>query len=248
MLSPMQNLLKIGFACLLFSACLNETELRANRIETAKKAMDASLAPENQVPVVIVPSDKSEQASPTPSPPSPSLLPMNSSASALPVPSPTALVKTSPTPLATKIPSPVPSAIMPSPTPSPTSSPSISPTATPLGFDLSQSNLILTNAFKNKQSGIQVQGAGSVIKVLADDNDGSRHQRFILKTASGQTLLFAHNIDLAERIPNLKLGDAIEFFGEYEWNDQGGVIHWTHKDPSQQHLAGWLKYNNKLYQ
>ncbi|ELF1354412.1 DUF3465 domain-containing protein, partial [Vibrio cholerae] len=56
---------------------------------------------------------------------------------------------------------------------------------------------VLQQAYQSQQSDIQVQGFGQVAKVLPDDNDGSRHQKFILKLNSGQTLLVAHNIDLA---------------------------------------------------
>ncbi|ENJ5925913.1 DUF3465 domain-containing protein, partial [Vibrio cholerae] len=77
---------------------------------------------------------------------------------------------------------------------------------------------VLQQAYQSQQSDLQVQGFGQVAKVLPDDNDGSRHQKFILKLNSGQTLLVAHNIDLAPRIPNLKVGDSVEFYGEYEWN------------------------------
>jgi hypothetical protein len=84
--------------------------------------------------------------------------------------------------------------------------------------------------------------------MLADDNDGSRHQRFILEVAGGRTLLIAHNIDLAPRIAGLRAGDTVEFYGEYEWNDKGGVIHWTHHDPNGRHVDGWLKHRGRTYQ
>lgn len=89
---------------------------------------------------------------------------------------------------------------------------------------------------------------GRVKAVLADDNDGSRHQKFILELSNGLTVLVAHNIDLAPRIENLKKDDVVEFYGEYEYNPKGGVIHWTHHDPQQRHIAGWLKYQGKTYQ
>jgi len=87
-----------------------------------------------------------------------------------------------------------------------------------------------------------------VTKVLGDDLHGSRHQRFILKLDDGRTLLIAHNIDLAPRINGLKLGDIVDFHGEYKWNSKGGVIHWTHHDPSHRHVAGWLKHDGRTYQ
>ncbi|KQA97585.1 DUF3465 domain-containing protein [Vibrio metoecus] len=107
---------------------------------------------------------------------------------------------------------------------------------------------VLQQAYQSQQSDIQVQGFGQLVKVLPDDNDGSRHQKFILKLNSGQTLLVAHNIDLAPRIPNLKVGDSVEFYGEYEWNKKGGVLHWTHKDPQNRHAHGWLKHNGQVYE
>lgn len=96
--------------------------------------------------------------------------------------------------------------------------------------------------------GQQVQGSGRVTRILSDDNDGSRHQRFILQLSSGQTLLIAHNIDLAPRVSSLKAGDTVQFYGVYEPNSQGGVIHWTHHDPQGRHVAGWLEHNGRRYQ
>lgn len=107
---------------------------------------------------------------------------------------------------------------------------------------------ILGAAYSQRQSDVQVQGGGSILKLLADDNKGSRHQRFLVKLNSGQTLLIAHNIDLAPKIMSLKVGDFIEFYGEYEWNAKGGVIHWTHLDPNNRHIHGWLKHHGATYQ
>jgi hypothetical protein len=80
----------------------------------------------------------------------------------------------------------------------------------------------LAEAFENRTSGLAVGGARRVQRVLADDLHGSRHQRFILELASGQTLEIAHNIDLAPRIGDLRAGDAVAFRGRYEWNARGG--------------------------
>ncbi|WP_300381054.1 DUF3465 domain-containing protein [uncultured Alcanivorax sp.] len=107
---------------------------------------------------------------------------------------------------------------------------------------------LIQAAYENRQSDVQVEGAGRVVNVLPDDNKGSRHQKFILELASGQTLLIAHNIDLAPRIPDLHEGDRVSFYGEYEWNERGGVVHWTHHDPQGRHVDGWLKHQGKRYQ
>ena len=108
--------------------------------------------------------------------------------------------------------------------------------------------LILKDAFQRRISNIQIQGEGIVSKVLPDDTEGDRHQKFIVTLNSGQSILIAHNISLAKRIDSLKEGDSVAFNGEYEWNAKGGVIHWTHRDPNGSHIAGWLKHDGQLYQ
>ena len=109
-------------------------------------------------------------------------------------------------------------------------------------------NNAIQNAFERQLSDLQVMGRGTVVKVLSDDLEGSRHQRFILKIPNGPSLLVAHNIDLAPRVDGLRKGDSVEFFGEYEWNAKGGVLHWTHDDPAGRHKDGWLKLNGRTYQ
>jgi len=85
-----------------------------------------------------------------------------------------------------------------------------------------------------------------VRRLLPDDADGSRHQRFVIQLSNKQTLLIAHNVDVAERIP-LSLGDRIYFRGVYEWNDLGGLVHWTHHDPLGVEDGGWVRYRRKVY-
>jgi len=115
-------------------------------------------------------------------------------------------------------------------------------------IDNSSRDRVIAEAFANHQSGVTVSDTGVVTRGLPDDNDGGRHQRFIIRLDSGQTLLIAHNIDIAPRVTRLQVGDTIEFSGQYEWNAQGGVVHWTHHDPSGQHPAGWLRRSGTTYQ
>ena len=102
--------------------------------------------------------------------------------------------------------------------------------------------------YKSRKSNIQVRGNGKVIRILPDDLKGSRHQRFIIRYSPSLTLLIAHNIDVAPKIQNIKIGDIVEFYGEYAWNSKGGVIHWTHRDSHKKHIDGYLKYKGRKYQ
>lgn len=113
---------------------------------------------------------------------------------------------------------------------------------------LTSSKDVVAQAYERHQSRVQVSGEGVVERILPDDNQGARHQRMILRTPSGISLLIAHNIDLAPRIEGVKIGDALEFSGEYEWNAKGGVVHWTHHDPQGRHVGGWLRRRGQIYQ
>jgi Protein of unknown function (DUF3465) len=120
--------------------------------------------------------------------------------------------------------------------------------ASPIAQEERNADATVAEAFARHKSKVQVSGEGKVIKLLADDDSGSRHQKFIISLSSGHTLLVAHNIDLAPRVSSLRVGDSIAFYGEYEWSDKGGVLHWTHRDPRGAHVAGWLKHNGQTYQ
>jgi hypothetical protein len=120
--------------------------------------------------------------------------------------------------------------------------------STTLAVNVASGDEVLAKALAGHESGFEVEGEGTVQRVLSDDLDGARHQRFIVELASGQTILVAHNIDVASRVPGLKAGDRVFFKGEYEWSDKGGTVHWTHRDLDGGHVAGWVKFKGKTYQ
>jgi Protein of unknown function (DUF3465) len=90
--------------------------------------------------------------------------------------------------------------------------------------------------------------SGVVVRTLADDRDGSPHQRFIIKTQDGISLLIAHNLDLGPRLVGLQAGDRLRVRGEYVWNERGGAMHWTHGDPHGDHEPGYIDWKGKRYQ
>ena len=106
---------------------------------------------------------------------------------------------------------------------------------------------VFKSYFENETSNTQVLASGIVKIILADDLDGDAHQKFILELQSGQTLLVAHNIDLAPRVADISVGAAIYVYGEYIWNSEGGLIHWTHKDPDGEHEDGWIVFDGVKY-
>jgi len=108
----------------------------------------------------------------------------------------------------------------------------------------------MTPVFGKHHTGSWIEASGIVMRLLLDDedddNDGERHQRLIVDLKNGQTLLIAHNIELAERVP-VGIGDRIRFRGVYEWNDLGGLVHWTHHDPLAIEDGGFISYRSRSY-
>ncbi len=105
----------------------------------------------------------------------------------------------------------------------------------------------LVEAQNQHAKNVNVTATARVLRLLPDDRQGSPHQRFLLRTSAGSTVLVAHNISLAQYIP-LKEGDYVTVSGEYIWNEKGGVLHYTHHATNSRHRGGYIEYNRQKYQ
>ena len=110
-------------------------------------------------------------------------------------------------------------------------------------------NTAVERAFAERRSTVEVTAQGVVTSVLADDSGPSGvHQRFIIRLAgSRQTVLVDNNVTIGQRAPVLP-GHDVLVHGEYVWNDQGGLIHFTHHDPAHTHEGGWIELSGVRYQ
>jgi len=104
-----------------------------------------------------------------------------------------------------------------------------------------------SSRFGRRDTGDWIESKGRVIRLLPDDRDEARHQRMIVDIGGGETLLVVHSLEVADRVP-VGLGDRIEFRGIYEWNDLGGLVHWTHRDPMGEDDGGFVLHRKRRYQ
>jgi hypothetical protein len=106
----------------------------------------------------------------------------------------------------------------------------------------------IVSDFHNHQSNVEVTADGTVVRLLPDRTSTTgTHEQFIVKLASGDiTIQVEHNISIAARVP-VALGDRVIVHGEYIWNAQGGLIHFTHHDPQGSHEGGYIQDNGKTY-
>jgi hypothetical protein len=94
---------------------------------------------------------------------------------------------------------------------------------------------------------VEVVFSATVSKLLNDDTKGLPHQRFLLRLQNGSTVLVAHDIKYAPRVP-LSPGDPVTVKGEYIWNERGGVVHWTHHSDTPRHEGGYIDSGTVRYE
>jgi hypothetical protein len=94
---------------------------------------------------------------------------------------------------------------------------------------------------------VEVTGKVRVYRLLREDDEGARHEKFLVLLSNGTTVMIAHSIDEAPPVP-VHPGDDVTIHGEYIWNQKGGVIHWTHHSDSPRHEGGWIEFQGQRYQ
>ncbi|HZU14928.1 MAG TPA: DUF3465 domain-containing protein [Chloroflexota bacterium] len=100
-------------------------------------------------------------------------------------------------------------------------------------------------AFAVHASGRWLTVHATVSRLLPDSDGRYRHQRFIVRCRSGQTLLIVNDISIGQRVPVAR-GDAVTVRGQYVWDAEGGLIHFTHHDPAGG-TGGWILRHGRVY-
>jgi hypothetical protein len=102
--------------------------------------------------------------------------------------------------------------------------------------------------FQNHQSSVEVTADGTIVRLLSDRTSSTgTHEQFIIKLSSQDlTVEVEHNISIAVRVP-AAMGDHVIVHGEYIWNPEGGLIHFTHHDPQGTHEGGFIIDGGKTY-
>lgn len=122
-----------------------------------------------------------------------------------------------------------------------------SPTSSPAASGTPDDSAVAAD-FANHRSQVEVTVDGVVVRTFPDrtSNTGT-HEQFIIKlTSEDLTVEIEHNISIGQRVP-VSDGDHLVVHGEYIWNAQGGLIHFTHHDPQGTHENGYIIDNGTTY-
>ena len=119
------------------------------------------------------------------------------------------------------------------------------------GSSGSDSNAAVYDAWVARRSGAEVTASGSVAKVLGTRSGPSgRHEGFLvhLRGAAGHglTVRVEDNVDITGPIP-LAPGDDVEVRGEYVYDEDGGLIHFTHHESHGSHPGGYVRVGDRVY-
>lgn len=79
-------------------------------------------------------------------------------------------------------------------------------------------------------------------------NTHAMHEAFTCRADDGTALEIVDNIKLAPPVP-VAPGDRIDVRGELvrDRKTDGPLVHWTHHDPAQRHVGGYIDFAGRRY-
>jgi hypothetical protein len=107
----------------------------------------------------------------------------------------------------------------------------------------------ICRAYTQQASRKEVIAQGTIVDVLGEsEGRGGEHEGYLLKLDGDCDLLLRveTNLSITGPIP-IRRREQVIVKGEYEYDAEGGVLHWTHHDPSARHVAGYVVIDNHTY-
>jgi hypothetical protein len=114
------------------------------------------------------------------------------------------------------------------------------------GYEVKSGFTALEDAHQYRQTGFMAEVDGTVARILMDDKDDRRNQKFTIRLTNGQMVLVVHDQEAAGRVP-VSVGDTVLVRGEYIWTETGGTLRHTQRDYSARRLHGWIDHRGERY-
>lgn len=116
-----------------------------------------------------------------------------------------------------------------------------------IGVDEAASDADILRAIRDQRRVNFLEGGSmTVTKVLPDDNNGLKHQKWVVRLTNGTTLQAVYNSDMCPRVP-IKVGDVIAMGGMFIWTNSGPMLHWLHHDPRGNRPDGYVYVKGNFY-
>lgn len=110
-------------------------------------------------------------------------------------------------------------------------------------------NALVCRTYASQGSRQEVLARGTIAGMLGEAQGRSGvHEGYMVQLDGRCDLLvrIETNVGITGPIP-LHRGEPVIIKGEYEYTATGGVIHWTHHDPSGRHVNGYVQAAGKFY-
>lgn len=106
----------------------------------------------------------------------------------------------------------------------------------------------LVRAVRSQKAQFYIEAGNLVVtKLLPDDRNGLKHQKWEARLSNGEVIQVVYNSDMGDRVP-VKIGDKFGVGGQFVWGRQRmGVMHWLHEDKREKRPDGYVFFNGTVY-